>query len=472
MSTNLTVGAAISKEDLTTLESELRGSVVRPSDSDFDDRRSVWNGAIDNYPLLIVQCQGAVDVLNALAFATEHELPFSIRGGAHHQTGVAIAEDGIVLDLSSMNHVRVDPDEQLAQVGPGCRARDVLKETQHYGLAPPTGSAGDVGVAGSTLGGAIGWMRRKNGLGIDALRSVDIVTPAGELITASPEENEELFWAVRGGGGNFGIVTNFEFELYEVGPIVAGLGVFYPAENAPALLTEYREAAAEAPDEVTTMALKTHVPDLPPMPDALVGEEAVAILGSYIGETEAGMDALQPFREFTDPLIDMSDPMPYLLLHQLGTMMFPSGRKYSHRSCFVDELSDDTISAVVDQMETAPSALSAIGIWQLGGKIAAVGSDETAYPHRQAAYMITVESNWESGDDDANIQWARGGDERFRELGGYGAYAGFTGVSPRDSEPVRERVYGRNYDRLLEIKTTYDEQNILNKNVNLDPSSE
>lgn len=344
--------------------------------------------------------------------------------------------------------------------------RDVLIETQHYGLATPIGSAGDVGISRSILGGAIGWMRRKHGLGIDALRSVDLVTPSGDLATASKDENEDLFWAVRGGGGNFGVVTNFEFNLYEVGPIIAGLGIFYPGDKAKDVLQQYREAAVDAPDEVTTIALNSHVPDLPPMPEELVGEDAMAILGCYIGDPEVGMAALQPFRDLADePLLDMSEPMPYLLLHELGTMMFPEGRNYCHRSCFIDGLSDDIIESVIDHAEKAPSDLLGVGIWQMGGAINEVEADATAYPHRDADYMITVESNWDTRDDDANIAWARDGDDLFRSLGGYGAYGGFTGVRSRENEDAMNCEYGDNFNRLAETKGQYDAANAPNKDV-------
>ncbi|MBX0297628.1 FAD-binding oxidoreductase [Haloarcula nitratireducens] len=459
--------------DIVDFAQTIRGEIISQDDDRYSEARTVWNGLIDKHPQLIVQCRGAADVGNGIQFADEHDLPLSIRGGAHHQTGSAIVEDGLVLDLSEMAHVRVDPTERVAQVGPGCRARDVLIEAQHFGLAPPTGSAGDVGIPGSTLSGGIGWMRRKHGLGIDALRSVDVVTPSGELVTASADENADLFWAVRGGGGNFGIVTNFEFELYEVGPIVAGLGVFYPGTQSKAVLQAYRAAAAAAPDEVTTLALRSHVPDLPPMPADLVGEEAVAVLGCYIGDPEDGMDALQPFRDLAaEPLLDMSEPMPYLMLHQLGSMMFPEGRNYCHRSCFVDELSDEMIDAMLEEAETAPSPLSGVGIWQMGGAISEPASDATAYPHRDAQYMVTVESNWEEGDDTANITWARDSDDRFRRLGGYGAYGGFTGVSTRETEDVTDRVYGDNIERLARVKAQYDTANALTKNVNVTPADD
>jgi FAD/FMN-containing dehydrogenase len=459
-------------DGVAALARSLRGEIVAPDDDAYDERRSVWNGLVDKRPALVLRCRGAADVATGLRFATDRDLPFSIRGGAHHQAGTSMVDDGVVLDLSAMDHVRVDPDARVAQVGPGCRARDVLLETQHYGLATPTGSAGDVGIAGSTLGGGIGWIRREHGLGVDALRSVEVVTPGGELLTASPDENEDLFWAVRGGGGNFGVVTNFEFDLYEVGPVVAGLGVFYPGDEAREVLARYRERATAAPAALTTLALTGHVPNLSPIPDDVAGEDTVAIMGCHAGDPEAGMAALEPFRGIAEPLLDVSEPMPYLALHELGTEMFPEGRNYCHRSCFVDDLSDPVIETIVDHAAEAPSDLSAIGAWQLGGAVADVDSDATAFPHRDAGYLITVESNWEAGDDEANLEWARAGDDLFRERGGYGAYAGFDGVDAGDGADAPERVYGENLDRLAAVKARFDGTNALRRNANVAPADD
>lgn len=462
----------LDEEDVHSLTDGLRGMTVLPDGTDYDDARDVWNGLVDKHPALIVKCAGAADVSTALSFARDHDVPISIRGGGHHQAGSAIAEDGLVIDLSEMTSVRIDPREQVARVDPGARVRDVLIEAQHYGLATPTGSAGDVGIPGSTLGGGIGWIRRQHGLGIDALRAVDIVTPDGDLRRASPEQNPDLFWALRGGGGNFGIVTSFEFELYEVGPIVPALGTFYPGDEAESVLDAYHDLTQEASSELTTLALDGHVPNLPPIPDEVAGQEAIAIMGCYAGDSDIGMEAIQPFREITEPLLDMSEPMPYLMLHQLGTMMFPEGRNYCHRSVFVDDLSQGVIDRIVEHASDAPSPLSGVGIWHLGGAIRDVDSETTAFPWRDKEYMITVEANWEGGDDEANIAWAQAGDTAFRELGGEGAYGGFTGVSEQADEDVVERVYGQNAARLAEVKSEYDPTNVFSKNVNVTPTDD
>lgn len=463
-------GGHFEADNIGEFANQLRGDVILPDTVEYTEARTVWNGLIDKRPSIIVRCHGPADVATAVRFAREHDLPLSIRGGAHNQSGSAIVDDGLVIDLSNMTGVHVDPVAKVARVEPGCRVRDVLIETQHYGLATPTGSAGDVGISGSTLGGGIGWMRRKHGLAIDALRSVDIVTPDGDLVHASPDQNADLFWAVRGGGGNFGIATSFEFELYEVGPIIAGLGVFYPAEEAEEVLETYHRLVRDTPDEVTTLTLSGHVPHLPPIPSDIAGQDAVAIMGCYVGDVEEGLATLQPFREITKPLLDMSEPMPYLLLHELGTMMFPEGRRYCHASAFVDDLDAEVIDFVIRQTTERPSPLSGVGIWHLGGAISEISPDETAFPYRNKEFMVTVEANWEADvDDSANLRWAGEADDHLRALGGVGAYGGFTG-SERDGEVLRQRVYGNNIERLGEIKAMYDASNTFAQNVNVKPA--
>lgn len=464
----------VDPEQLAEFEHSLRGTVIEPDDDEYHDARDIWNGLIDKRPAVIAQCHGTSDVVKTVTFASNHDLDFSILSGGHHQSGSSLVEGGLVIDLSQMDSIYVDADNKTARVEPGCRADDVVAETGHHDLAMPTGSAGDVGIPGSTLQGGIGWIRRKHGLAIDALQSVDVVMPDGELVTASESENEDLFWAIRGGGGNFGVITSFEFELYDVNEIVAGLGVFYPGDEAEAVLEEYRDIVADAPEEITTIALNGHVPHLPPIPDDVAGEEAVAILGCYAddGDPGANMEHLQELREITEPLLDMSEPMPYLLLHDLGTMMFPDGRHYCHRSMFFDELSEDLIEEISTQKQNAPSPLSAIGVWHMGGAVSEMSNTDTVYPYRDMEFMVTVEANWENGSDEENLEWARDADAALRDLGGQGAYGGFTGVSEQAGEDFTDRVYGDNFDRLAELKAKFDENNILDKNVNVSPADD
>jgi FAD/FMN-containing dehydrogenase len=459
--------AELDEAAIKELDENLRGDLILPDSEEYEDARNVWNGLVNKYPAVITRVKGATDVATAIQFARENDLDISIRGGAHHQAGSAIVNQGLVVDLEDMDGVHVDPDEQVARVEPGTRAEDVLAETQQHGLAFPTGSAGDVGIPGSTLGGGIGWMRRKNGLGIDALRSVELVTAEGELVKASPDRNEELFWAVRGGGGNFGVVTNFEFDLYEVGPMVQSLGIFYPYDLAEEVMETHRQVVEDAPEELTTILLSGHVPNLPPMPDELAGTDAVAMLGCYAGDPEEGAEVIEPLREIGEPLIDMSDMMPYEMLHDLGTQMYPWGRKYTHRSVFVDDLSDDIHNIVVEQTEAAPTPMSAVGIWPLGGNIGHGG--DYAYPWEDKQYMITIEGNWEDYQNEPTLDWAAKTEQKIRDAGGEGAYAGFTGVEERSWEDWAEQVYGDSYDRLAEIKADYDPDNVFSQNVNIDP---
>ncbi|WP_135366638.1 FAD-binding oxidoreductase [Halosimplex halophilum] len=459
--------AELGDEAIAGLDEGLRGDLVLPDSEGYEDARNVWNGLINQYPAVIARVKGATDVATAIQFAREHDLEIAVRGGAHHQAGSAIVENGLVVDLADMDGVHVDPEAKIARVEPGTRAEDVLAETQQHGLAFPTGSAGDVGIPGSTLGGGIGWMRRKNGLGIDALRSVELVTAEGELLKASADQNEDLFWALRGGGGNFGVVTSFEFDLYEVGPMVQGLGIFYPFDLSEEVMETHHQVMADAPEELTTILLSGHVPNLPPMPDELAGTDAVAMLGCYAGDPESGAEVIEPLREIGEPLIDMSDVMPYEMLHDLGTQMYPWGRKYTHRSVFVDDLSEDIHETVVEQTEVAPTPMSAVGIWPLGGNIGHGG--DYAFPWDDKQYMITIEGNWEAFQNEPTLDWAAETERMIREAGGEGAYAGFTGVEERDWEDWTEQVYGENYDRLSEIKAEYDPDNVFSRNVNIDP---
>ena len=459
--------AELEDDRIAEFDEQLRGDLILPDSAEYEDARNVWNGLVNKYPAVVVRAGGATDVAHAVRFARDTGLELSVRGGAHHQTGSAVVDHGLVVDLSDLDSVHVDPDARTARVEPGARVEDVLAETQPHGLATPTGSAGDVGIPGSTLGGGIGWIRRKHGLGIDALRSVELVTPDGELRKATPDHNEDLFWAVRGGGGNFGVVTSFEFELYEIGPMVQGLGVFYPADAAESVVNTYRQVMDDAPEELTTILINGHVPGLPPMPDDIAGEDAVGILGCYAGDPEEGAEIVEPLRNAADPLVDMSDVMPYETLHDLGTQMYPWGRKYTHRSVFVDELTDDIRDLVLEQTEAAPTPMAAIGVWALGGNIG--DGPDAAYPWDDKRYMITIEGNWEAFENQPTLDWAADAERQFRRAGAEGAYADFTGVEERTWEDWTKQVYGDSYDPLAEVKATYDPENVFGQNVTIDP---
>ena len=448
---------------------QLDGEVVLPDDESYDGARDVWNGLVNRYPAVLVRATTAEDVGAAVEFAREYDLDLSVKSGAHEQSGSAIAENGVVVDLGELDHARVDPDEQVAEVGPGNSTADALAATQEHGLAFPTGSAGSPGVAGTTLGGGVGWIRRKHGLAVDALRSVELVTADGEVRTVSTDEHPDLFWAVRGGGSNFGIVTNFEFDCYEVGPLVGGLSVFYPRAAADAVFDAFREFTADAPPEATVICNYAEVPAIPGMPPAHHGEECVALIGCYAGDPERGMETFAPLREVANPLVDNSEPVPYEMLHELGTMLHPWGRKYVHRSAFVDELTDELGAFLLERTEAAPGPMEGVGVWPMGG---AIGSGpDAAYTWTEKPYLVVVEAAWESHDSPAHLSWARETERELRERGAEGAYAGYVGVEEQPWEDWSEQAYGGNRDRLRALKREYDPGNVFDHNVNVVPAA-
>ena len=459
----------LGQEAIRTLAEGLRGALVTPDDDSYDDARRVWNGLMNDYPALIARCAGAADVMTAVEFAREHDIRLSIKSGGHHETGSAIVQSGLVIDLAEMNSVQVDPTEQTARVEPGVRAGELHHETQQFGLAAPTGSANDIAIGGSALSGGIGWLRRKHGLGIDALRSIDVITADADLVRASRERNEDLFWGLCGAGGNFGVATAFEFDLFPVGPEVMALAVFYPAEDSRKVLSTFREFMSEAPEELSALVLSGHVPSLPMIPPEAQGQDAIGLMGCYAGSMDEGEKVVAPLRDLAEPLVDLSGPMPFLALHELGSAMFPEGRNYCWRSAFVEELTDDLQEAVIAHGERAPSELCSVSVWPLDGRVQEVDTDSTAFPWRDSNYMLTVEANWEGTDSTTYIEWARKTDAAFRELGATGAYAGFPGLDDGDEEMAR-MVYGENYERIADLKSEYDPTNLFTETSNVPPA--
>jgi FAD/FMN-containing dehydrogenase len=463
----LGVVGALGEGVIGELAQELQGDLVLPNHEAYDSARDVWNGLINRYPAVVVRVADADDVARAVGFAREQDLDLSVRAGAHEQGGKAVVQNGVVVDLQELEYVDVDRNAKVATVGAGAQTADVLAATQEYGLAPPTGSAGCPGMAGTTLGGGIGWIRRKHGLSVDALRRVEMVTADGETRTATPERNEDLFWAVRGGAGNFGVVTEFEFDLCEVGPLVGGLSVFYPREAATAVFEAFREFTADAPPEATVICNYADVPAVPGMPPEHHGEEAVALIGCYAGDPEAGMETFASLREVADPLVDNSGPVPYEKLHELGTLLHPWGRKYVHRSVFVDELTDEIHQCALGQTDTAPGPMDGVGIWPLGG---AVGSGpDAAFAWGDKSHLLVVEAAWESHDSPAHLEWARETERRLRDLGGEGAYVGYLGVEEQPWEDWARQAYGDSYDRLRAVKAEYDPENVFRHTVAVPP---
>lgn len=461
----------IADEQVQKLIESLDGKIIRPDNPDYDEERRVHNGVIDKHPALIIQCSGVADIITLVDFVRENRVLATVRGGGHLVTGGSICEKGLVIDLSAMTGVRVDPDEQIARVDPGATLGEVYRETQQFGLATPGGGATNTGVAGSTLGGGIGYIRRKYGLGIDALRSVTIVTADGQLRTASEEQNADLFWAIRGGGASFGVVASFEFDLYPVGPEVMVAYTFYPIEQGADTLRRFREFTDGAPEEATAMILHTTVPPLPMCPEERHGDPAFVAIGVYTGPVEAGKEVLAPLQELGDPIVDLSEPMSFIALHEMEDDIFPTGRKYDWRSLFADELSDNIIDRVLEYGRKG-SPLSSIGVWQLDGAMGRVAADETAFPWRDSSFMISIQAAWEDSDPETaqqNTAWARKTRKDLLEADASqdSLYVGWPNAD-KTGEELARAAYGENYDRLVDIKNEYDPSGLFRFDQHLD----
>ncbi|MFB6223613.1 MAG: FAD-binding oxidoreductase [Haloarcula sp.] len=461
----------IDDEQIEQFEAGFHGDLIRPDDPDYDDARAVWNGMIDKRPGLIARCAGAADVISGVNFARENDLLVAVRGGGHNVAGTAVCDGGLVIDLSEMTGVRVDPEAQTAWVQAGATWADLDHETQAFGLATPGGVVSDTGIAGLTLGGGIGHLRCKYGLSCDNLRSVDLVTAEGEYLTASADENEELFWGLRGGGGNFGVVTGFEFELHPVGPEVATSLVFHPGDQLAECLQAYRDYVESAPDEVSTLAFAGVMPDEELFPADAVDDFKIAFLGCYAGPVEEGEQALAPLREFADPIADFSDVMPYAEFQQLLDEDYPDGMRYYWKSLYLDGLSDSAIDRFEYWAEAAPSPLSTVDVWQLGGVITDVGIEESAFAGRHAPFLLGVEANWEDPEtDDANIEWVRDCLDDMRQFSDGSVYLNFPGFHEEDDEMMRT-TFGPAYERLVELKDEYDPENLFRMNQNIEPTT-
>ncbi|ELY58651.1 FAD-binding oxidoreductase [Natronolimnohabitans innermongolicus] len=447
------------------------GPVLRPDDEAYDDARRVWNGMIDRYPAVIARCTGTADVLAALEFAREQDLEIAVRGGGHNVAGYATCDGGIVVDLSPMDWVDVDPEARTVRVGGGATWGVVDRETQAFGLAAPGGVVSTTGVAGLTLGGGYGYLRRKHGLSCDNLLAVDLVTADGKFLTASESEHAELFWAVRGGGGNFGIVTAFEFRLHPVGPEVATVETWHSLSDAPSLVREWRDAVATAPDEISAELVFWSVPDDPAFPDELRTEPVAIVAAVYSGDVEAGERAMAPLRELGAPLFDFSGPTPYVDLQQDFDPFFPAGEfRYYAKSIFLDELTDEAIETILERAASRPHYRVLLDIWQLGGAIADVSETETAYSGREHPYLLAIDATWEDPDDDERVvAWSRAFWEDMREFSPGGLYLNFPGLEGEREDQLRETHGSETYDRLVEIKTKYDPENAFRRNQNVEP---
>lgn len=438
------------------LRERLAGSILLPTDPAYEDARRVWNGTIDRRPALIARCAGVADVMAGVEFARQRGLPLSVRGGGHNVAGTALVDGGLVLDLSPMKGIRVDPAARRVHAQAGVTIGELDHETQAYGLAAPLGVVTDTGIAGLTLHGGLGWLRRRHGLSCDALRSVDLVTADGIPLHASPDENSDLFWAVRGGGGGFGTVTDFEYELHDVGPEVFFVAVFYPRSVAAGVLRFLRDYMAGAPDDFSPIAVVTHVPELEFIPAEHHGQPCVAIAGPYVGGIATGEREVAPLRKLGTPIADLSGPLPWVEVQRFFDEDYPAGGRYYWKSINLAGLREDAVERLLELNDAAPSAASTLDVWFLGGAMGRVASDATAFGSRAHPILVGVEANWRSpADDDTNIAWARRAIDALRPFSLGGLYLNFPGLHEEGDQMLRES-YGPNYARLAGLKQTWD----------------
>ena len=453
------------------LGARLGSRPISPDDPGYDDARRVWNGMIDRRPALVAGCRGVADVIASVRFAREQRLLLAVRGGGHNVAGFGTCDGGLVVDLSAMRGVGVDPTRRTVRVGGGATWADVDRETQVFGLAVPGGIVSTTGVGGLTLGGGQGWLRRTYGMACDSLVSADVVTADGELVTASESENADLFWALRGGGGNFGVVTSFEFRAHPVGPLVAFAGPAYPLESAPAVIAAMRSFAAGAPDEVNLSATWWSVPPVAGFPEDLHGRPVIILGAAYVGPPEEGERILQPLREIEQPLLDLSATLPYTALQQMFDPFFPARElHYYWKSIYLAGLGEEVVKTLADHVAARPSPMSMAGLWALGGALGRVDPAATATGARDAPFLLEILANWaDATDSDTNIAWAR---ELFTAMEPHGTGKTNLNFPGLGEEPELVRAaFGDGWSRLVEVKREYDPTNLFRLNQNIDPRS-
>jgi hypothetical protein len=451
------------------LGGSFRGELLLPTSLGYDTARRIWNGAIDRHPAFIARCTGVADVVAAVRFARDRDLMVAVRSGGHGVGGHALCDGGLVIDLSPMKGIRVDPATRTAHAEAGVLWGELDRETQLFGLATVGGIVTHTGIAGLTLGGGIGWLTRKHGATVDNLLSANVVTAQGEFVTASKEENPDLFWAIRGGGGNFGIVTSFEYRLHPVGPIVLAGPVFHSLEHAPEVLRFYREFIAAAPDELTTIFDLSVAPPVPFLPEEVHGKPIVMVGACYAGSPDAGAEVLRPLKQFGRPITDLLEPKPYTALQSMFDPLVPHGWHRYWKSVELQSLTDDAIDTLVEHASGFTSPKSYCIVFQLGGALARVGEDETAFSQRDAAHNVNINAVWTEEDPGAerHIAWARDFFNAMQPHAGGRVYVNFLGEE--GDNRVRQAYGAPNYERLVKLKRAFDPTNFFRLNQNIQP---
>jgi FAD/FMN-containing dehydrogenase len=452
---------------IAALGKRFHGTLLGPTSPGFDEARTLWNAMIDRRPALIARCASKDDVAAAIRFGREHDLVIAVRSGGHGVAGHAACDGGLMIDLSLMREVSVDAGTRRVRVQGGALWREVDRATQGFGLATPGGLVSTTGVAGLTLGGGMGWLSRRFGLTIDNLRSVELVTAAGEIVTASDHENADLFWGVRGGSGNFGVVTSFELALHEVGPEVLFGPTFYRLDEGPGLLRHYRDFLREAPNECSVFMDFLTAPEAPFLPREVHGTRLVALVQFYAGDLDEGERVLAPLRRYGEPVADLLARRPYTEVQSFSDGIYEKGARNYWTSRNLGALTDGTIATLVENARTLPTPQSDTLMFHLGGAVNDVPPDATAYPHRDALLVVSPGARWTDPSDDATcIAWAHDFAAALDRHAASRSYVNF--ISEREG---RERdAYGPNHDRLAALKKKYDPDNVLRMNTNVKPA--
>jgi FAD/FMN-containing dehydrogenase len=459
----------LAEGSVAELAESLRGELIRPSDPGYDEARAIWNGAHDRRPALIVRCAGVADVMRAVEFARSEELLVAVRGGAHSIPGFSTCDGGIVIDLSPMKGIRVDAEARTAVAQPGLLWSEFDHETQAHGLAVTGGLVSTTGIPGFTLGGGVGWLMRKHGLTCDNLLAADVVTADGCLVHASEDENPELFWGLRGGGGNFGVATSLTYQLHPVGPTVLAGPIFYPGERAGEILRFYREFVQDAPDELTTLVSLATAPPAPFLPEEAHGKPIVIVAGMYSGTPDAGEQPMRPLRELGDPVADLIGPMPYVTMQSLLDPLWGPGAYNYFKAGWMGGLDDDSIDTIVRYHRDISSPKSEIHVHHVGGAVAGVPADATAFGDRSSPFLLNVIASTFTGDGyDEAVQWAQDFHGAMEPGLTGGTYVNF--LSAEGEERVRAAYGADKFTRLQALKDEYDPTNLFRLNQNIPPS--
>ena len=452
------------------LASQLRGEAILPGDPAYEEARRVWNGMIDRRPAVVARCRGVADVIACVRFAADHNLLLAVRGGGHNVAGFGTCDGGLVIDLSAMRGVRVDPERRTVRAEGGATWADLDRETQVFGLAAPGGIVSTTGIAGLTLGGGQGWLRRTHGMSSDNLISADVVLADGSFVTASETENPDLVWALRGGGGNFGVVTSFEYRLHPVGPMVAFAGPVYPLEQTVQVMAGFRDFVADAPDEINASATWWSIPAVPAFPVEVHGREVLILGAMYAGLPAEGEARLMPLRQITEPILDLSTTLPFTAVQQLFDPFFPPGeQRYYWKSLYLAGLGGEVVREIESWMERRPSSMSMASVWALGGALSRIDPDATAAGERHAPFVLEILANWAGPEEtESNVTWAREFFAAMERFGTGKTNLNFPGLG-EDPRFVRA-AFGQNFGRLASLKQKYDPTNLFRLNQNIKPA--